>query len=220
MFLFGKKKTATAEEMFEAARRIEDSARDLMKTACVEGELIDILLCKDKVNKVYEIAFLGNLTKTQFELLKKAEPNFNFTTGFMTLYIDKILKPIVLFRINDEPKLSFACLLRYYIVGKYSNPALESLDYFEIFKNQEKFKLYLYPPEKGRFNPEIKNRLGYGPHLIQVREEARKAIETAGKNSTVFTESDFTFSTMMQGEIMETDKMYGELLWKKYNNDF
>lgn len=218
------KKNFTPEDIIAFAKDLENRnkthwssddngvARDFPQLK--ENALLDFI--DDPEN--WEIAFAINLTEAQrMQIMKTGKTNVE--VGMMSLNIGMIPLPIILFRLNGDKKLSFACIASYDMLN--DNPELHGLNYFDIFLSQEKIKLYvMFEGERGIIL-QVTNRLKLSPLSFQVKVTANQTISelnnSNGNTHNVFFAKQDLRNMILRRNLGE-NKTMGEILWDKYES--
>jgi hypothetical protein len=216
MGFFSKKKaSAKPQEMMAKAKRLEELAR-----SCEDSGALDFFICKDEAATDWEIALAIRVSEEQQDLFLKSRETM-VSIGMMALTVQDILLPIFLVRLNDDKRLSFACLARYDLVGKGSGDVLESLDYFDILSKQERLSLYFSLPNGGSTVLSPTNQLKRSPYLTQIAsqiDELLAALVRKRDNNFAISSARLSLESMAMQKNWETGKeqSFGDLMWERY----
>jgi hypothetical protein len=215
--LFGKK--VTPQKMIECAKDLGNRNRTNWSEEN-NGIARDFPQCNDCDAKNWEIAFAINLNEEQSMQIRKTEKT-NIEVGMMAMNMAEIFLPVILFRLNGDKSLSFACVAAYDMLSGSS--VLCELDYFDILLSQEKIDLYvLFQGERG-ITLSITNRIKSSPQSLQIKDSVTRIINNLPRKNGHYDTSHVTDARLrldmaVYGETMFSDKSYGEIFWEKYES--
>lgn len=220
--LFGNKntKSVTPQEMIECAKDLENCNRTIWSDG-MNGEARDFPQCNDRDAKGWEIAFVINLNKEQSIQIKRMA-QITVEVGMMAMNVDEVVLPVILFKLNGDESLSFACITRYDMLSE--SPVLHSLNYFDILLSQEKIKLsVMFQGEQGS-TLSVTNRIKLSPYSFQIKDNVNRVINSLPRKNGQYDtmrvwDARFKLEMAIKNKMISSnDKSYGELFWEKYES--
>lgn len=204
------KKKFTVQQKIDSVKRVEERQYE---TPQETGLMSDYLRCIDTSADKWEVAFVMHFTDKLFEIMKSSSVNsaINVTMTYRSFDYNDCLIPILFIQLNNNEKLSFACMLRLDVFKEKGHPMSE-VNILKILNEQQKINFSLAMNGKKMPSIYVTNQIrGYLSKDVDRLDREKLDEKTWSRYSLSHT--NLIFQAHMEN--MNADFNMGSFLWNK-----